>query len=115
MYLGCQNQDVRDLVIGADNLEASLGKLWSLRAERDINWKAIINHVQGMLKQLFAEKRVEELTVDQCFHIKEIVEQHLGPATKTTDDLVEVTRLIEDAGFDPYGAISGEPCEELEE
>ena len=55
------------------------------------------------------EKRAEKLTVDQCQGIVEMVKDYLGPATKTIDDLNEVLRQIDDAGFDPYAAISGDP------
>jgi hypothetical protein len=62
-----------------------------------------------MLRLAFDQKRVECLTSEQCRSIREIVDRYLGPATRSRDDLVEVVRLIEDAGFDPYAAISGDP------
>lgn len=107
-------QDPMGLAIAADNLELTLGGLWELRAARDIDWRTILNHVQGMVRQAFADKKVEQLTTEQCGCILEIVDRHLGPATKTTDDLNEVVRLIEDAGFDPYAAISGDPADDSE-
>lgn len=99
----------------ADDLEGVLSKLWELRTLRDYNWQGILNHTQGMLKLFFAEKQVESLTVEQCQSVFDLVDRYLGPSTKTEDDLVEVTRLIEDAGGDPFGAISGEPENPIEE
>lgn len=99
------------LVIAADNLEVALDKLWGLRAVRDLDWRTILNHAQGMLRQAFAEKRVEQLTPEQCRSIQTIIDRYLGPATKSVDDLNEVVRIIEDSGFDPYYAISGDPDE----
>jgi hypothetical protein len=97
------------LTVAADNLDLALGKLWSLRSSRDVNWTTILNHAQGMMKELFAAKQVEQLTPEQCDAILGLVDRHLGPSTKTLGDLNEAIRLIEDAGFDPYGAISGDP------
>jgi hypothetical protein len=102
------------LCIATDNLDIALGRLWELRKARDINWQTILNHTQGLLKQAFKAKRVEELNEEQCRRILEIVDRYLGPATKGTDDLNEVVRLIEDAGFDPYGAISGDQADPAE-
>src|SRR5262249_4339121 len=111
MIRASEDGDERGLVIAADDLDSALAKLWELRAARDIDWLTILNHAQGMLKQAFAQARVERLTPDQCRCIKKIVDRYLGPATKTIADLTEVIRLIEDAGFDPYFAISGDPDE----
>ncbi len=115
MLCAAQSQDGMGLVVAADNLDLALGKLWELRATRDIDWQTILNHTQGMLKQLFAAKKVEQLAPEQCRCILEIVDRYLGPATKAVDDLNEVIRLIEDAGFDPYAAISGDPISSPEE
>jgi hypothetical protein len=104
--------DPQERFIAVDNLEQSLGKLWARRADRDDIWKMILNHTQGMLRQLFQEKLVEVLTTAQGSAIHAIVEHHLGPATKSKDDLNEVLRLIGDAGCDPYYAISGDPKDE---
>ncbi len=108
-------EDRMDIALAADKLDATLAKLWELRAGRDANWRAILNHAQGMLRQLFAQKRVEELTLEQCKSMQTLVEQCLGPATKSADDLNEAIRLIGDTGFDPYAAISGEPSGEQDE
>jgi hypothetical protein len=109
MVSSAQGGDKMALGVAVDNLDIALGKLWGLRASRDVNWKTVLNHAQGMLKALFSAKRVEQLTPEQCEAILELVDRHLGPSTKTLDDLNEAVRLIEDAGFDPYGAISGDP------
>jgi hypothetical protein len=110
MLAAAQRDDVMDLAVAADNLDLALGKLWGLRAARDVNWKTILNHAQGMLRELFTVRQVERLTAEQCRAILELVDRYLGPATKTIDDLNEAVRLIEDAGFDPYAAISGDPA-----
>jgi hypothetical protein len=104
--------DAQARFTAADDLEQALGKLWVLRAGRDEVWKMILNHAQGMLRQLFKEKLVELLTPAQGAVIGNIVEYYLGPATKTREDLNEVVRLIADAGCDPYYAISGDPQDE---
>ena len=106
-----ESEDRMELTIAGDNLDMALAKLWDLRDQRDANWQTILNHAQAMLKQLFAEKRVEQLTADQCRAIRELVENYLGTSTKTAGDLNEAIRLIEDAGCDPYWAISGDPTE----
>jgi hypothetical protein len=105
------SKDMAGLAIAADDLDQALAKLWELRSVRDLDWQTILNHVQGMMRQFFARKQVEELTQEQCRRILTIVEDYLGPATKSVADLNEVLRLIEDAGFDPYGAISGDSLE----
>jgi hypothetical protein len=106
MARSAENQDLMELAIAADDLEAALAKLWDDRIERDINWKTILNHAQGMLLQRFDSMRVEELAPNQCRSIQQLVDDYLGPSTKSLDDLTEAIRLIEDAGFDPYYAIS---------
>jgi hypothetical protein len=109
MLLAAEVKDLMAVGMAADKLDQSLGELWNLHAERDIDWQTILNHMQGMMRTFFLEKRSETLTADQCKRIVEMVKDYLGPATKTIDDLNEVLRLIDDAGFDPYAAISGEP------
>lgn len=109
MEQGSAGDDPMNLAIGADELAIALEDLWALRAARDIDWRTILNHAQGMLKQAFAEKRVEALSPDQCAAIRLLVERHLGTATKSADDLAAAVELIEKAGFDPYAAISADP------
>jgi hypothetical protein len=111
MLAAARSGDIMELAVAADNLDLALGKLWGLRAARDVNWKTILNHAQGMLRELFAAKQVEQLTAEQCGAILELVDRYLGPSTKTVVDLNEAVRLIEDAGFDPYAAISGDPAD----
>ena len=106
----CEN--IITLANAADELDIALAELWKLRSTRDINWQTILNHAQGMVRIAFAEKRIEQLTPEQCSTIRAIVDHHLGTATKTVDDLNEVVERIEKAGFDPYGAISGDPLDE---
>src|SRR5947209_900360 len=45
-------------LVAADDLDGLLARMWDLREGRDINWQAILNHTQGMLKQFFADKQV---------------------------------------------------------
>ena len=114
MLQAAEAKDLMAVGIAADNLDQSLAELWNLREGRDIDWRTILNHAQGMMRTFFLEKRAESLTADQCKRIVELVKDYLGPATKTVDDLNEVLRLIDDAGFDPYAAISGDPVVEKE-
>jgi hypothetical protein len=95
--------------VSLTDLEQALERMWRHHEERDVNWQCILNHAQGMLRQLFDEKRAELLEVSQCEAIRALVERQLGPATKSQDDLNEALRLIEDAGCDPYHALSGDP------
>ena len=111
MIEATKNVDPMSLFTATDDLEACLAKLWALRAIRNVDWQTILNHAQGMLRQAFLESRVESLTTEQCTSIRELVDRHLGPATKSIVDLNEAIRLISDAGFDPYFAISGDPQE----
>jgi hypothetical protein len=115
MLLAAEACDLMGVGIAADNLDQSLGDLWKMREGRDIDWRTILNHMQGMMRSFFLEKRAETLTADQCKRIVELVKDYLGPATKTIDDLNEVLRLIDDAGFDPYAAISGDPVSDEKE
>ena len=112
MELAATGQDLMHLANAADELDIALAELWKFRSARDINWQTILNHVQGMVRQAFAEKRIEQLTPEQCAAIRAIVDRHLGTGTKSVDDLTEVVGLIEKAGFDPYAAISGDPLNE---
>ena len=115
MLQAAESGDLMGVGIAADNLDQSLAKLWDLRDGRDIDWQTILNHMQGMMRVFFEEKRAETLTVDQCKSIVNLVKDYLGPATKTVDDLNEVLRMIDDAGFDPYAAISGDPVDAAKE
>lgn len=115
MVQAADTKDLMELGIAADNLDHALAKLWELRAHRDLDWRTILNHVQDTMRQFFVRKQVEELTRGQCLIIRTIVKDYLGPASKSPADLNEVLRLICDAGFDPYGAISGDPVVDGEE
>jgi hypothetical protein len=108
MVHAAQRDDRMSLGIAADDLELAMAKLWDIRQGHDIDWKTILNHMQGMMRLFFQEKRAESLTTEQCKNIAILTCDYLGPATKTTDDLNEALRLIEDSGFDPYAAISGD-------
>lgn len=112
MELAATNQDLMQLANAADELDHALAELWKLRSTRDINWQTILNHVQGMVRQAFAEKRIEQLTPEQCVTLRAIVDRHLGTSTKSINDLHEIVELIDKAGFDPYAAISGDPLDE---
>ena len=107
-------KDMPALTVAADDLDQSLSKLWKLRSGRDLDWQTILNHTQDVMRQFFARKLVEELTAEQCRRIASIVDDYLGPATKSVDDLNEVLRLIEDAEFDPYAAISGDASDDCQ-
>ena len=115
MLQAAEAKDLMDVGIAADNLDQSLAELWNLREGHDIDWQTILNHMQGMMRAFFLEKRAETLSAEQCKRIVELVKDYLGPATKTINDLNEVVRLIDDAGFDPYAAISGDPVVEAKE
>jgi hypothetical protein len=112
MEQAAADQDLIQLAKAAHQLDTALAELWKLRSTRDINWQTILNHAQVMVRQVFAEKRIDELTPEQCAAIRAIVDRHLGAATISVDDLNEVVELIEKAGFDPYVAISGDPLSE---
>lgn len=112
LILAIKEGNAEGRYIAVDDVEEALGKLWALREVRDDYWQMILNHGQGMLRQLFQQNLVERLTEKQGEAIRVLVEERLGPATKTRDDLVEALRVIEDAGCDPYYAISGDPEEE---
>src|ERR1700722_1179938 len=109
MLQGAEANDRMAVGNAASRLDRSLGEFWNLREGRDIDWQTILNHIQGMMRICIIEKRAETLTADQCRRIVEMVKDYLEPATKTIDDLNEVLRLIDDAGFDPYAAISARP------
>src|SRR5207249_9395451 len=115
MVRAAETDDLMSLGIAADDLDQSLANLWDLRDGHDIDWQTILNHLQGMMRVFFQEKKAECLTIEQCKSIAGLVRDYLGPATKTIDDLNEVLRLIDDAGFDPYAAISADPLEEERE
>ncbi len=108
MHDAAQANDLMAVGIAANDLDRELAELWKLRAHRDIDWQSILNHMQGVMRTFFQEKRAESLTAEQCKALVDLVKDYLGPATKTTDDLNEVLRLIDDAGFDPFAAISAD-------
>ena len=112
MELAGTSQDVMQLANAADELDLALAELWKLRSTRDINWQTILNHTQGLIRQAFDEKRIEQLTPEQCAAVRAIVDRYLGTSTKSVEDLHEVVERIEKAGFDPYAAISGDPLDE---
>jgi hypothetical protein len=111
LLAAAEADDAMTRLTAADDLDRVLTRLWELREVRDINWQTILNHCQGMMKQFFRDGKVELLRPEQCRALVDLVERHLGPSTKTVDDLTEAVRLIEDAGGDPFGAISGDPDE----
>jgi hypothetical protein len=115
MRQAAEDKDLMAVGIAADQFDQRLAELWKLRDARDVNWQTILNHVQGLMRVFFQEKRAETLTTAECTRLVDLVRDHLGPATKTVDDLNEALRLIEDAGFDPYAAISGDPGSPEEE
>jgi hypothetical protein len=108
MVNAAKARDAMGQAIAVDELDLALAKLWDLRRCRDIDWQTILNHAQGLLKQIIAAKQMESLSAEQCQCIWQIVERHLGPATKSLDNLNETVRLIEEVGFDPYAALSGD-------
>lgn len=100
--------DRKSLKTAADQLDESLAQLWDLRAAHDIDWRTILNHVQGLLRVFFLENRVERLTTKQSQILQTLVQDYLSPAAKTVDDLKKALRLIEEAEFDPFAGISGD-------
>jgi hypothetical protein len=61
MVQAAASKDLAGLGIAADDLDQALAKLWELRSFRDLDWKTILNHVQGMMRRFFAQRRVETL------------------------------------------------------
>src|SRR5262249_50754919 len=113
MVEAAKYQEAMTLATAANALDLALRKMWEIRAGRpDMDWRTILNHTRRVLQQCFDNKQVETLSVEQCQRIREIVERHLGPAAKNVDDLRGAVRLMEDAGFDPYAAISADPVDE---
>src|SRR5262245_9422911 len=49
MVHSAEEGDAAGLVIAADNVGTALARLWELRAARDIDWRTILNHAQGMI------------------------------------------------------------------
>ena len=73
MLQGAEAKDLMEVGIAADKLDQSLSELWSLREGRDIDWQTILNHMQGMMRVFFLEKRAETLTAEQCKRIVELL------------------------------------------
>lgn len=110
MFRAAEAEDCTGVGTAAGKLDQSLTEMWNLREGRDINWQTILNHIQGLMRTFFLEKRAESTSTQQCRRIVELIKDHLGPSTKTINDLHEALRLIEEAGFDPYAAISADRC-----
>ncbi len=84
------------------NLLNALEELWSLRANREPNWRDLINLLQGAL----AGEPFETYDTVKCVAINEIVSDHLRPWTIEDDDIRSSISILRQAGLDPWKGIS---------
>ena len=82
----------------------ALDELWKLRRYREEIWVSILDLSQSLLMQIAND--LDNVKPEGCRSLKELISLYLSPAPKTKQDLVEATRLVIDAGFDPYEGLS---------
>lgn len=97
--------DVEGVALAVREIAANVDSLWRCRKAREMDWQAILNHIRLMFRQAVIGERAEKMSSDECRAVRELVGM-IGLAMRTADDLNEAIRLVRDAGFDPYSAIS---------
>lgn len=85
----------------AAELLAVLERMWDARATRDDNWIGIVEQARSALESL-AETDIELVTEGQSWKLLQIVADYLSPATKSIEDLLKATELVEEMGLPPY-------------
>jgi hypothetical protein len=100
-----KDKDPIGLSVAGFDLVRKLGELWSLRANRDCNWRDLVN----LLQLTLAQEDFEIYTPDKCAGLLRVLSDHLRCGTIETDDVGTSIRILEESGFDPWKAISGEP------
>ena len=112
MLAAARSADSIGLFNAARDLDCLLDDMWQLREARELDWRGVLNFLQGVLKQLRKERKLEVLQPAQCDAIQRIVADHLGPATKDKEDVKHCLRLLEEAGLDPWESDSPVESEE---
>jgi hypothetical protein len=112
MISAARAEDLIGLSNSASDLDHLLEDMWNLRECREMDWRGVLNSLQGVLKYVWKiEGGFERLTVDQCKAILEVITNHLGPATIDSDDVRSTLKILRRGGFDPWIVISGDPQE----
>src|SRR6266540_3623904 len=101
----------------SEALNEALRQMWRFKSVKhdDLDWQAILTAALGIIPQAKKEERIETLPQERCRSIHDLVTRCLSLSTKGADEAVEAVRLIEEAGFSPFYAISGDDSEEVAE
>ena len=83
-------------------LSNELKTLWSLRDVREKEWAEALNFLQTAL----ALEEFEKFPSEKCEAIKNAVEEVLAGGSIDDDDVKRLRRILRNAGFDPWKAIS---------
>jgi hypothetical protein len=107
MMMASNSGDLIELSNAASDIDQILGEMWSLRACREIEWRGVLDFLQGVLRYTWKiEGGYEVLTNQKCEAIQRIVKDYLGPSTMDNESVEDALTILEKAGFDPWIGIS---------
>ena len=79
-----------------------LEELWTLRSNREANWRDLLNLLQVTLSQ----EHFEAYTLQKCVAVREVVCEHLKTWTVDNEDIRSSISILRRAGLDPWKGIS---------
>lgn len=94
--------DAMELSNAGFDLLNVLDELWTLRANREPNWRDLLNLLQGALSR----EHFEAYTTEKCVAINDVVSSHLKAWTVENDDIRSSISILRQAGLDPWKGIS---------
>lgn len=104
MVVAHQENELMDLSLAGFDLLETFSDLWAIRADREPDWREILNIIDCTLRK----REFEDLTEMQVNTVRSCVGTLCLPTVDQTD-LEEVVISLQRAGLSPFGAISGEP------
>jgi hypothetical protein len=112
MVLASKSESLIELSNAASDLDQILGEMWDLREFREIDWRGVLDFLQGVLRYVWKiGGGYEKLSNHQCEAIEEVIKNHLGPSTMDKEDVRSTLKILRTAGLDPWAVISGDPEE----
>ena len=117
MVSASTSRDSFGLYAASEALNDALRQMWRFRSVKhdDPDWRAILTAALGIIPQAKKKESIETLSTERCRSVHDMVTRCLSLSTKGADEAVEAVRLIEDAGFSPFYAISGDDSDEVAE
>jgi hypothetical protein len=107
MVAASMSRDLIELSNAASDVDQLLDEMWSLRDCREIEWRGVLDFLQGVLRYTWkVEGGYEVLTSKKCEAIQRIVKDYLGPSTMDSESVGDALAVLEKAGFDPWIGIS---------